>query len=272
VSELVSLLDKEKVIGVVSVENIPSSQLQKMRKSLRGRIKILMTKNSLLSIALRTASERKKGLEGLLASVRGQSALVVTDLNPFRLMKEIEKTKTQAPAKGGEIVSEDLEVRAGETSFKPGPIVGELQKAGIPAGIEEGKVIVKKDKVLVKAGQPIPKELAPILARLEIYPITVELDLRAAFDAGTVYKKDVLQIDDNAVRNDIMLAHTRAFNLAFSIAYPTKLTIVPLLQKAHSEALGVALYANIINRETLPRLLAKAHSQMLALQKSIGIL
>ena len=30
----------------------------------------------------------------------------------------------------------DIEVKAGETSFKPGPIVGEFQQAGIPAAIE----------------------------------------------------------------------------------------------------------------------------------------
>ena len=46
----------------------------------------------------------------------------------------MEATKTPAPASGGELAIEDIVIKEGETSFKPGPIVGDLQKAGIPAG------------------------------------------------------------------------------------------------------------------------------------------
>ena len=69
----------------------------------------------------------------------------------------MEATKTAAPAKPGDIAPEDILVKAGDTPFKPGPIVGELQKAGIPAAIEGGKIVIKKDKVLVKKGEPSPK-------------------------------------------------------------------------------------------------------------------
>src|SRR5439155_984135 len=89
-------------------------------------------------------------------TIEGQTAVVTADINPFRLFKELEATKTRAPARGGEIAPEDLWVRAGETPFKPGPVVGELQKAGVPAAIERGKVVIRQDKLMVRAGQRIP--------------------------------------------------------------------------------------------------------------------
>ena len=64
----------------------------------------------------------------------------------------MEATKSTAPAKPGDIAPEDIIVKEGETPFKPGPIVGELQKAGIPAAIEGGKIVIRKDKVLVEKG------------------------------------------------------------------------------------------------------------------------
>src|SRR5207245_1547002 len=86
--------------------------------------------------------------------------------------------------RGGEIAPEDLWVRGGETPFKPGPVVGELQKAGIPAAIERGKVVIRQDKLMVKAGARIPRDVAQQLARLEIFPLVVGLDLRGAQEQG----------------------------------------------------------------------------------------
>ena len=67
-------------------------------------------------------------------------------LYPFKLSAKLKESRTTAPAKGGETASHNIEVKAGETPFKPGPVVGELQKAEIPAAIQDGKVVVKNDK------------------------------------------------------------------------------------------------------------------------------
>ena len=53
-------------------------------------------------------------------------------------------------AKAGETAPEDIVIEKGPTSFKPGPIVGELQQAGIPAAIEGGKVRIRETKTVVK--------------------------------------------------------------------------------------------------------------------------
>src|SRR5438309_7577587 len=158
-----------------------------------------------------------------------KTAVMPAYINPCSLFKELEATKTRAPARGGEAAPEDLWVRAGETPFKPGPVVGELQKAGIPAAIERGKVVIRQDKLMVKAGQRIPRDVAQQLARLEIFPLVVGLDLRGAYEAGTVSQRDALAIDDVVVRGQIAQAGMEALALALAAAYPTKETIRPLL-------------------------------------------
>ena len=259
------LIQDHKIIAIAKVAGIPGPQLQKIRGMLRGKAEIVVSKNNLFRLALKEMDKGKPGLKGLDATIASQTALVATDLNPFLLFKQLEATKMPSPAKGGEVAPDDIAVSEGETSFKPGPIVGELQKAGIPAGIEGGKVLIKKDKTLVKKGDRIPKELAPMLSKLEIFPMVVGLDLQAAWEAGTVYPANLLAIDEVRIMGEMGQAAAQAFNLAMFAAYPTPFIIRPLIMKARLEAMGLALEAGIPTRDTIELLIGRAGAQAKAL-------
>jgi len=269
VATLTKQISKSRVVGIIDVHGVPAPAFQTMRTNLRGKAEITMLKNTLLKIAIKQASKDRKGLDQLSESVNGQCAVVTSDLNPFKLFKQLDATKTKMPAKGGEISPDDIEIKAGETPFKPGPVVGELQKAGLPAAIEQGKVVIKKDKVLVKKGDKIPREVALVLSKLEIFPLTVGLDLSAAFEEGMVYKKDVLAIDDTIILAQVRAAASGAMNLAVFISYPTRQSIRPMLANAHFKAINLAVNANIANKETISLMLAKANAQMLSLASKV---
>lgn len=265
VKDLATRMAKSKVVGIIDVHGVPAPAFQTMRTNLRANAEITMLKNTLLKIALQEAGKQKKGLEKLADSVDGQCAVVTSNLNPFKLFKQLDATKTKMPAKGGETSPDDIEIKAGETPFKPGPVVGELQKAGLPAAIEQGKVVIKKDKVLVKKGDKIPREVALVLSKLEIYPLTVGLNLHAAFEDGMIYKSNVLAVDETVILNQVKQAASGALNLSVYVAFPTKMSIKLLLASAHMKALNLAVNAEIATPETIKIMLAKANAQMLAL-------
>ncbi|MBM4248135.1 MAG: 50S ribosomal protein L10 [Euryarchaeota archaeon] len=265
------LIRDHKIIAIAKVAGIPGPQLQKIRGMLRGKAEIVVSKNNLFRLALLEMEKGKPGLKGLAGAIQSQTALVATDLNPFLLFKQMEATKMPSPAKGGELAPDDIKVSEGETSFKPGPIVGELQKAGIPAGIEGGKVLIKKDKTLVRKGDRIPRELAPMLAKLEIHPLVVGLDLQAAWEAGTVYPANLLAIDEVKIMGEMGLAAAQAFKLAMLSAYPTPFTIRPLIAKARMEAMGLALEAGIPTKDTIELLIGRAGAQARALSSAAGV-
>jgi large subunit ribosomal protein L10 len=229
-----------------------------------------MTKNNLMLLAIEEAAKKKPGLEGLKTFVTGQCAMVATDINPFKLYRQLEATKTPAPAKAGDKAPHDIVVPKGPTPFGPGPIIGELQKIGIPAMIEAGKIVVRKDATLVKTGEPIPFPVAAMLPKLGILPMIVGLDLRSAFEDGTIYKRDVLDIPEGYYSSLFATAVFSARALGIAIAFPTKETIVPLMAKAYRDALSLSISAAIPTRENIEILLAKADSQMLALAAATG--
>jgi len=270
VSELVKDMTENPIVAIVDLHGIPGQQIQAMRAGLRDHAVVKMTKNNLLLLALDLAAQQKPGLEKLKESVGGQCAMVASDMNPFKLFRQLESTKTASPAKAGQLAPFDIVVPKGPTPFAPGPIIGDLQKIGLPAAIEGGKIVVKKDATLVKSGEPIPLAVAQMLPKLEILPMVVGMDLRAAYEDGTIYGKDVLDIPEDYYTTMFATAAFNAKALGVHIAFPTTETIVPLIAKAFRDSLGLSISAAIPTRENIEMLLAKADVQMLAIASKSG--
>ena len=269
VKELKDAIASAPVVGIVSIQGIPAKQFSKMRARLRGKVGLHVTKATLILRAIDAAAEDRPGLEGLREATSGQVGLVTTEENPFKLFKMMERTKTPSPAKGGELAPNDIVIKAGDTGFKPGPIIREFQKVGIPAVIERGKVTIKKRAVLVKEGEPIPKDLAGVLPRLDILPLMLGLDLKAVFEDGMVYQPDVLDVDIDAIMGQFAAGAAAAFNLAVNASIFNDVTIRPLLAKGHTYGFNLAVEAGIMTAETVEPILARAHGRMLALASQI---
>ena len=180
------------------------------------------------------------------------------------------ESQTQAPAKGGETASYDIVLEAGPTAFPAGPIVGDFQNAGFPAAIEKGKIVIRKKHTAVASGDVISAEVAAALTKLEIYPITVGMQLLGAFDGETFYLSDVLDIDMDEFRGQVQSAAAQSFNLAFNTRYFTGSVIQPLLSKAHNDALAVAVSTAYPSESTIKALLSKAHGAMLGVATHAG--
>jgi len=264
VEELRQLMDSHPVVGIVGIRGIPAPQMQEMRALLREKAVLRVSKNSLIERAL------ENGKIGLKDYIEGEVGIIAASMNPFKLYRELEKLRTKAPAKGGEIAPEDIVIKKGDTPFKPGPIVGDLQKVGIPAAIEGGKVVIKKDVTIVKKGEKISPDLAKILTRLEIKPIEIGLHVYALFEDGVIFTPDVLAVDMNKLMADIQDAATKAFILAVEVGYPTKETIDAIIGKAYRNAYNLAVEANIYTKETIEEFIRKAYLHAKILDEKIG--
>ncbi len=261
VAELEELTNNNEIIGIVNLADIPAPQLQTMRKTLGDNAILKMSRKNFIKIALANSN---KNVEGLADYLEGQPAMVFTDMNPFKLFKILEDSKTEAPAKAGAIAPADIVVPAGDTSFPPGPILGELQQAGIPAKIDKGSIVVQEDATVVEEGEPVPKNVADVLTKLEIYPMEVGMDLLAVCEGDTIYPADVLKIDEEETLQTIATAYQNAINLSVNAGIVNSKSAPILIQKAASEAMNLAINANILTSETTDKILSKAYAQMLA--------
>ena len=265
VGEFTRLILEYPIVGVVNMENLPAKQLQAMRAAMRKQgIVLRMTKQRLIYKALDAAEAQKPGVTKLKEHCVGMPAMIFTRENPFALFKLLKKSQSKAPIKAGQIAPEEIIVPAGPTGFAPGPIIGELGSAGIKTAMVEGKVAVKEDSRVAKAGDTVTPKLAGILARLNITPMRIGLDLTAAYENGEILIRQVLDVDEEATIRQVLQAHAEAIALALEAAFPTKETTEKLVQKAFMDATVLALDKAIVNHDTIKPLLGKAYAMSLA--------
>lgn len=262
VSTLKKLLSEYPVVALAGVFGIPAKQMQQIRRELRGTALLKMSRNTLISRALDEMGGEYLKLKEYLEE---QTMLVFTRLNPFKLYGVLEASKTPAPIKGGMTAPRDIVVEDGPTSFAPGPVVGELQRMGIPAAIEGGKVVIRERKTVAKAGEVVSDELANILTKLEIYPMEIGLTLRAAIEDGVVFTPSELAIDVEQYVSQLAWGASAAFNLAVNIAYPTVESVPVLLSTAASNALKLAAEAELFVPEVMDTLLSRGYGSALNL-------
>lgn len=260
VSSLAKSMTKARTVGLVSITGTPSSQFQQMRKSL-GNVKIKVTRNNIIRLAIKKAK-----IEGLEEYVDGPVGVITTDSGPFELEGLLSEKKVMGKLKPGAIAPKDIVIPKGDTPFPPGPIIGDLQKAGIKAKIEGGKIVVTQDSLIVKAGEKVSEDVAGALTRLDIKPVEISLKLNAAYEAGIIYTQDILHIDKDETIGKLAGAHYKALNLALNAGIHNKRTLPLLLQIAFTNARNLCLNAEVINRGTIEFYLSKANAQMNALK------
>lgn len=227
-------IEQSPVIGVIDMFKLPSRQLQQIKKKVKDQAAIKVTKKSILEFAMKNVKKEK--IDELMKIIPKQPALVLTNMEPFKFYLTVDRLKSPASAKAGDIAPNDILVSAGPTNLLPGPAISELTKAGIPAGVEEGKIAVKKDTVVAKKGDKISAILANALKKLNIEPVLIGLNIVAIYQNGMIYSKDVLSLVGDAYLNKLKDAYTESLNLSVSICYPTKENIGYLLSKAQLQA------------------------------------
>jgi large subunit ribosomal protein L10 len=267
VTQIAQELPKYETIAIINLENLPSRQSQLIRAKVKEHAKIIVTRKSLIKLAIEKTG--KTDLKQLEEHMTGMPALILTNKNAFDLFQLLKANMSSAPAKTGQTAPEDIWVKAGPTPFAPGPIIGDLGAANIVAGIDGGKVVVKKDSLVVKEGDKVPAAAAAILSRLDIKPMRIGLNLIAASENGQIFMRKVLNIDVDQYVEDLKTAILNAKKLALGANILTAETVSIKLQEAHMDAKKLAIGAEILCDETKEYLIKKAEAQASALKEKV---
>lgn len=269
VEEIGSLLEKYKTIGIARLHKVRAVQLQELKKKLQNVAYLRVIKNTLTKRAV-AKCKGKTGIENLENHITGSVILLFTDLNPFKLVILLQKSRVLVTAKAGDVASWDVVVPAGNTGLPPGPIISQLSGVGLPTRIESGSVWINRDTLVVKQGETIDARLASVLSKLGIKPVEAGLIIKAVYDDGLIITEEHLHIDLDEIKQNIQEANGNAFNLSLNIAYPVPENIEFLLQTALQQAYNLSLNAAIPTSETIADLLRKAHVEASSLNAKIS--
>ena len=245
VDELVELASTKRTILIASTKNLPDSQFQDIRKKLRGKVIIKVPKKSIMFRAIEKIE--KGAIKHLKEQITGDIAIIFSDLDAFDVATELVKNKVAAKAKIGQEAPTDIEIEVGPTDLVPGPAISELGSLGIQIEIKEGKIHIRKPKVIAKKGEKISEGAAGIMNKLDIKPFTVGFEPLVAFDTKEEKMYLNIKIDPQGTIAELKYAFNRALAFVVSIGYANEDTIKFLISKAssHEKALSNLININV---------------------------
>ncbi|MFP4117031.1 MAG: 50S ribosomal protein L10 [Candidatus Aenigmatarchaeota archaeon] len=267
VEEMKELLNENPVVGVTSMYKIPAPQLQDIRKDLHGKAKIRMSRKTLMKRALEESD--REDIEDLKEHLKGESAFIFTEMNPFKLYSYLQENKSSAPAKAGDIAPNDIVVNEGGTGIDPGPAIGKLQNAGLKTSIDEGEIKIVQESVVAEQGDEISHEEAEALKMLDMEPMEIGLSIKAVWEGGNVFMPKDLDIDIEEHKEKMKAAYQRAMNLSVNAGYVTEENIEILLSKAWRKAKALALESEYPTEENIGEMLRMTQSKTKSLKSKV---
>jgi large subunit ribosomal protein L10 len=268
--DLSELMNKYPVIAVADLQKVRSSQIQEIRKKLRGRADMLVAKNTILKKAAEKAADGKENVDKFADSLTGSKVLIFTQMNPFELIIFLDKNKVRVPAKGGDVATGDIMIPAGNTGMQPGPVISEFNEAKVQTRIEGGSIFVAKDTVVVEKGGVIPVKTASLLSKLGMKPMEAGLSLSYAYDHGSILNTNDLEFNLDKMKADISSAARLAFGVAVEANILLPETAPMILGKAYRQAVEVSVESGFFTKQTADKIIGRAYANMKALSSMIS--
>lgn len=244
--KFVELCEKYPRFLVVNVDNVGSKQMQEIRIAMRGKAEILLGKNTMMRKVIRNNADKFPDLQMILPHMVGNVGLVFTthDLNETRDL--VLANRRPAMAKAGAIAPVDVHVPAGSTGQPPDKTAF-FQALGITTKIAKGLIEIARDVHVIKQGEKVGMSEATLLQMLKICPFTYGLSITQAYDNGSVFGPEVLDIKPSDIISAFMTAVNNVAAFSLAAGYPTVASVPHSIANSFKNILAVAVACDDIS-------------------------
>jgi len=217
-------LQEYKNVLVVTVDNVGSLQLQKIRIALRGVAEIVMGKNTLMRMIMREQAVANPKLDALLPCVHGNMGLIFTNGDLAKVREIVTSNKVPAAAKSGTLAPVDVFVPAGPTGLDPGQ-TSFFQALNIATKIARGSIEIVANVHLIKKGDKVTSSAVALLGKLDIKPFFYGVIVTNVYENGSMYPVEILDITPSQLMGKFFSGVHKVAALGLAIGYPTEASI-----------------------------------------------
>jgi large subunit ribosomal protein LP0 len=243
-NELLRCLEQYKNIIIVNVDNVGSSQMQKVRLALRGKGQLLMGKNTIIRKFVREQLTKNPKLESLLPYVYGNIGFVFTNTDLRQTRDLIVSNKVPAAAKSGSLAPNDVHIPAGPTGLDPGQ-TNFFQALNIATKIEKGAIAIINPVHLIRSGDKVTASHVALLTKLNILPFFFGFKVQDIYEDGVCYSSQVLDITPDQLQQKFLAGVSKIAAISLAIGYPTQASLPHLVSNAYKKLMAIAIEADI---------------------------
>jgi len=238
--KLKALLEENKSIFIVGVDNVSSQQMHEIRLALRGEAVVLMGKNTMVRRAIKGFITDSPEYERLLPFVKGNIGFVFTNADLKTIRDKILHNKVAAPARAGAVAPADVYIPAGNTGMEPGK-TSFFQALGVPTKIARGTIEITSDLKLVDAGTKVGASEATLLNMLNISPFTYGMGISQVYDQGNTFPPSVLDIEESQLLKAFSSAITTIACISLAANFPTLPSVIHSVVNSYKRVLAIAV-------------------------------
>jgi len=244
-NKLKSLLEENRSIFIVNVDNVGSNQMHQIRIALRGQANVLMGKNTMVRRALKVLQAENPKYERLMPYVKGNIGFVFTNGDLKAIRDVVLANRVAAPAKAGAVAPLDVYVPGGNTGMEPGK-TSFFQALGIPTKIARGTIEIVSDVHLVKAGSKVGASEATLLNMLNISPFTYGMTVVQIYDDGAVFPSNILDIEESMLLEAFMTGVKTVAAISLAINFPTVASVPHSIVNVYKNLLAVSVETDYV--------------------------
>jgi len=238
--KFVALLEEYPRAVLVTVDNIGSNHMQRIRISLRGRAVLLLGKNTLMRKAIKDNLEAHPEWESLLPCIKNNVGFVFTKEPAGDLREKLLESRVPAQAKAGIFAPQDVLIPKHVTTLEPTKTTF-FAALDIATKITRGCVEILQDVHLCKEGEKVGSSEATLMQMLDIKPFTYGLKLTHVTDEGFVYSAKLLSTTSADLFAAFSSGVSNVAALSLGLSYPSLPAFPHVILNGYKNLVAIAL-------------------------------
>lgn len=234
------LLESYPSAVLVTVDNIGSHHMQKIRIALRGKAVLLLGKNTLMRKAVKDSLGKHPEWEALLPVIKGNVGFVFTRENLKDLQSKLLESRVPAQAKTGITAPQDVVISKQVTTLEPTKTTF-FAALDIATKITRGCVEILQDVHLCKEGEKVGSSEAALLQMLDLRPFTYGLKLTNVFDDGFVYSARLLNTTPDDLFKAFAAGVANVAALSMGLSFPSLAALPHAVMNAYKNLVAICL-------------------------------
>jgi large subunit ribosomal protein LP0 len=243
VSTFTNLTESYKKVIICEASNVGSTQMQEIRKQIRGKAVLMMGKNTMMKKAIAGHKSVNPKLAHLLPLLKGNIGLVFTNGDLREVRDIVNSNRQAAPAKAGQTSSKIVVIPAQNTGMEPTK-TSFFQALNISTKISKGTVEIVSDSKILDVGQKVTQSEAALLNLLNMKPFAYGLVCKTIYDDGTVYSPDVLDTSAEDMMKVLQEGLTNIGSISMEVNYPTSVSIASQISAGFKNLLAISINPN----------------------------
>jgi len=243
--KLEQYIDKYPAILICGIDHVGSSQMQKVRISIRGKANILCGKNTMIRRVMTDLVEANKfpQLDSLLQSdlIKFNVALIFTGVDDLAdIRKLVESNQVPAAAKTGVLAPVDVTLPAGPTGLDPGQTAF-FQAANIATKITKGSIELINPVTLIRRNEKVPATAVALLTKMGIRPFHFGIHVSSVYENGFIYKAAVLDLTKIDLLRKFITGCSYIACLSLGARYPTLASVCHSVARGYQKVAAIGL-------------------------------